>query len=143
MELKRLQTAKLVNISKANRNSLAYKARCAIYELFKVGRPISVLRVANWSGVTRQTIYSDPEIRALVEYYKNYQEQHFSFSKNMPEKVQEKEKNDFRVLLSIPPIQVLESNVERLIVENHKLNVELLGIENEIFALKNGIEIEN
>ena len=76
MELKRLQTAKLVNISKANRNSLAYKARRAIYELFKVGRPISVLRVANWSGVTRQTIYSDPEIRALVEYYKNYQERH-------------------------------------------------------------------
>ncbi len=143
MELKRLQTAKLVNISKANRNSLAYKARRAIYELFKVGRPISVLRVANWSGVTRQTIYSDPEIRALVEYYKNYQERHFSFSKNMPEKVLEKEKDDFRVLLSIPPIQALESNVERLIEENHKLNVELLGIKNEIFALKKGIEIEN
>lgn len=143
MDLKRLQTAKLVNISKENRNSLAYKARHAIYELLKTGMPISVLRVADWSGVTRQTIYSDPEIRALVEYYKNYQEQHFSFSKNMPEKVQEKEKNDFRVLLSIPPIQALESEVEKLIEENYKLNVELLGIKNEIFASKNGIEIEN
>ena len=66
-----------------------------------------------------------------------------SINKMLENKKQEKEKNDFRVLLSIPPIQVLESNVERLIEENHKLNVELLGIENEIFALKNGIEIEN
>lgn len=143
MDLKRLQTAKLANISRENRNSLAYKTRSAIYELLKRGIPISVLRVADWSGVTRQTIYSDPEIRALVEYYKNYQEQHFSFSKNMPKEVQEKEKNDFRVLMSIPPIQALESEVEKLIEENYKLNVELLGIKNEIFASKNGIEIDN
>lgn len=143
MDLKRLQTAKLVNISKANKDSLAYKARNAIYELLKRGIPISVLRVADWSGVTRQTIYSDPEIRALVAYYKNYQQQNFSFSKNAPEEVQEKEKDDFRVLMSIPPIQALESEVEKLVEENHKLNVELLGIKNEIFASKNGIEIEN
>ena len=57
MELKRLQTAKLVNISKANRNSLAYKARRAIYELFKVGRPISVLRVANWTAIQRLELW--------------------------------------------------------------------------------------
>ena len=42
---------------------------------------------------------------------------------------------------SISNLQELEKDIERLYNENKELNMEYLRLQNELFALENGIEL--
>lgn len=49
----------------------------------------------------------------------------------------------FRFLADMPSLQGMEPVMDELIRENHKLNTLYFKLQTKIFALENGIEIED
>ena len=131
MEYMKPQSARLVDMSKVRSDTTAYKVRKAIYDFLQKGYPVNINDIANAIGVTRQAIYARPELRALIEYYGKY------VQKSVPADSEE----EYRMICSIPNLQELEKDIERLYNENRKLNLEYLRLQNELFALENGIEL--
>ena len=125
------QSARLVDMSKVRSDTTSYKVRKAIYDFLQNGYPVNINDIANAIGVTRQAIYARPELRALIEYYGKY------VQKSVPADNEE----EYRMICSIPNLQELEKEIERLYNENKELNLEYLRLKNELFALENGIEL--
>lgn len=130
MEYIKPQVAKLADISKERSNIKAYTVRKVVYDFLKQGLPITINAVSEASGVSRQTIYSNHELRNLIEYYGKYVQRCTMIDSE----------DEFRILMDIPDIQNLEMEVERLLKENKELKEKNLSLENELFALENGIE---
>lgn len=118
-------------MSKVRSDTTAYKVRKAIYDFLQNGYPVNINDIANAIGVTRQAIYARPELRALIEYYGKY------VQKSTPADSEE----EYRMTCSISNLQELEKDIERLYNENKELNMEYLKLQNELFALENGIEL--
>lgn len=131
MEYMKPQSARLVDMSKVRSNTTAYKVRKAIYDFLQNGYPVNINDIANAIGVTRQTIYARPELRELIEYYGKY------IQKSTPADSEE----EYRMICSIPNLQELEKDIERLYNENKELQLQILKLKNELFALENGIEL--
>ncbi len=125
------QSARLVDMSKVRSNTTAYKVRKAIYDFLQNGYPVNINDIANAIGVTRQVIYARPELRELIEYYGKY------IQKSTPADSEE----EYRMICSIPNLQELEKDIERLYNENKELQLQILKLKNELFALENGIEL--
>ncbi len=131
MEYMKPQSARLVDMSKVRSNTTAYKVRKAIYDFLQNGYPVNINDIANAIGVTRQVIYARPELRELIEYYGKY------IQKSTPADSEE----EYRMICSIPNLQELEKDIERLYNENKELQLQILKLKNELFALENGIEL--
>lgn len=125
------QSARLVDMSKVRSDTTAYKVRKAIYDFLQKGYPVNINDIANAIGVTRQVIYARPELRELIEYYGKY------IQKSTPADSEE----EYRMICSIPNLQELEKDIERLYNENKELQLQILKLKNELFALENGIEL--
>ena len=131
MEYMKPQSARLVDMSKVRSDTTAYKVRKAIYDFLQKGYPVNINDIANAIGVTRQVIYARPELRELIEYYGKY------IQKSTPADSEE----EYRMICSIPNLQELEKDIERLYNENKELQLQILKLKNELFALENGIEL--
>lgn len=118
-------------MSKVRSDTTAYKVRKAIYDFLQKGYPVNINDIANAIGVTRQAIYARPELRALIEYYGKY------VQKSVPADSEE----EYRMICSIPNLQELEKDIERLYNENKELQLKKLRLQNELFALENGLEL--
>lgn len=131
MEYIKPQVAKLADVSKERSNIKAYTVRKVVYDFLKNGFPITINAVAEASGVSRQAIYSNKELKNLIDYYGKY----------VQRCTQPDSEEDFRVLMSIPDIQNLEEEIDKLLEENKELNEKLFALNNELFALENGIDL--
>lgn len=131
MEYIKPQVAKLADISKERSNIKAYTVRKVVYDFLKRGLPITINAVCEASGVSRQAIYSNQELRSLIEYYGKY----------VQKCTQPDNEDEFKVLMSIPDIQNLEEEVNKLLIENRELNEKLFSLKNELFALERGIDL--
>ena len=95
------------------------------------------------TGIARQTLYHDPEIRSLIEYYKQYCQYNLYSYKGESEKDAKKREERFRFLADMPSLQGMEPVMDELIEENHKLNMQYMELQTKLFALESGIEIED
>ena len=95
------------------------------------------------TGIARQTLYNDNEIRTLIEYYKEYCQHRLDSYKGESEKDAKERMKKFRFLADMPSLQGMEPVMDELIRENHKLNTLYFKLQTKIFALENGIEIED
>ena len=59
---------KLVDISKESSASLNYRVRRAICDSLERRYPIDIYNISQMTGIARQTLYNDNEIRTLIEY---------------------------------------------------------------------------
>ena len=118
MEYKKPQVSKLVDISKERHNSAKYRIKKVIYELLETHQLISINRVADRAGITRQAIYSNPELKNLIDYYRIY----FQGQRISPEDVE-------AGMFDISNMQAVESVIDELMEENKKLNMEKLELE--------------
>lgn len=144
MEIKKSPyTAKLVDISKESSASLNYRVRRYICEALEHGYPIDISNVSARTGIARQTLYHDPEIRSLIEYYKQYCQYNLYSYKGESEKDAKKREERFRFLADMPSLQGMEPVMDELIEENHKLNMQYMELQTKLFALESGIEIED
>ena len=134
---------KLVDISKESSASLNYRVRRYICEALEHGYPIDISNVSARTGIARQTLYHDPEIRSLIEYYKEYCQHRLDSYKGESEKDAKERMKKFRFLADMPSLQGMEPVMDELIRENHKLNTLYFKLQTKIFALENGIEIED
>ena len=136
-------SVKLVDISKESSAGLNYRVRKDICEALEHNYPIDISNVSARTGIARQTLYHDPEIRSLVEYYKQYCQHNLYSYKGESEKEVKKRREKFRFLADMPSLQGMEPVMDELIAENHKLHTQYMKLETKIFALESGIEIEN
>ena len=136
-------SVKLVDISKENQAGLNYRVRVAICWSLEHNYLIDIYNISQMTGIARQTLYNDPEIRSLIEYYKQYCQHRLDSYKGESEKDAKKRMKKFRFLADMPSLQGMEPVMDELIEENHKLNVQYMKLQTKIFALENGIEIEN
>ena len=123
---KKPQTATLVDMTKELSNQKAYLVRQAVYDFLKNGYPITINAIAEATGVARQTIYRNKELLKLIDYYGKY------IQKCTPPE----NEDEYEILMSIPNLQTLEEDVEKLLEENRDLNVRLLELKNQLFALE-------
>lgn len=130
MEYIKPTTAKLVDMNKERSNKKAYIVRKVVFDFLHKGYPITINAVAQASGVSRQTIYSNQELINLIEYYGKY----------VQRCTQVENVEEHNILMAIPDIQTLEEDVSRLLIENRELNEKLFELKNELFALENEIE---
>lgn len=134
---------KLIDISKENPVGLNYKVRAAICWSLEHDYPIDIYNISEMTGIARQTLYNDSEIRSLIEYYKEYCQQRLDSYKGESEEDAKKRMKKFRFLADMPSLQGMEPIMDKLIEENHKLHTQYMKLKTKIFALENGIEIEN
>ena len=136
-------SVKLVDISKESSAGLNYRVRKDICEALEHNYPIDISNVSARTGIARQTLYHDPEIRSLVEYYKQYCQHNLYSYKGESEKEVKKRREKFRFLADMPSLQGMEPVMDELMKENYKLHTQYMKLETKIFALESGIEIEN
>ena len=136
-------SVKLVDISRENPAGLNYRVRRYICEVLEHNYPIDISNVSAGTGIARQTLYHDPEIRSLIEYYKQYCQHNLYSYKGESEKEAKMRREKFRFLADMPSLQGMEPIMDELIAENHRLNTQYMKLQTKIFALENGIEIEN
>lgn len=130
MEYKKMNVAKIVDMSKERSNKRAYLVRKVVFEFLKEGYPININSISQASGVSRQTIYKNEELKKLIEYYGKY------VQRSMPLESEE----EVSILMSFPDIEKLEMEVNNLLQENRILNQKILECQNELFRLENRIE---
>lgn len=136
-------SVKLVDISKESSAGLNYRVRRYICEALEHNYPIDISNVSAGTGIARQTLYHDPEIRSLIEYYKQYCQHNLYSYKGESEKEAKKRREKFRFLVDMPSLQGMEPVIDELMKENHKLHTQYMKLETKIFALESGVEIEN
>ena len=123
--------------------SLNYRVRRAICDSLERRYPIDIYNISQMTGIARQTLYNDNEIRTLIEYYKEYCQHRLDSYKGESEKDAKERMKKFRFLADMPSLQGMEPVMDELIRENHKLNTLYFKLQTKIFALENGIEIED
>ena len=123
------QTAKIADLSRVKKNETDYRIRKAIQDFLKSGYQISVNAISQATGITRQAIYSRPELKKLIEWYGKY------VQGSMPPDSYE----EAWMVSRISDIQALENEIEHLYNENKELHCRYLQLQNEIFSLENGI----
>lgn len=136
-------SVKLVDISKESSAGLNYRVRKDICWSLEYGLSIDISNVSARTGIARQTLYNDPEIRSLIEYYKQYCQHNLYSYKGESEEDAKKRMKKFRFLADMPSLQGMEPIMDELIEENHRLNTQYMKLQTKIFALESGIEIEN
>ncbi len=136
-------SVKLVDISKESPVGLNYRVRQAIYWSLENNFPIDIYNISERTGIARQTLYNDKEIRTLIEYYKEYCQYRLDSYKGESEKDAKERMKKIRFLSDMPSLQDMEPIMDELIAENHRLNTQYMKLQTKIFALENGIEIEN
>ena len=136
-------SAKLVDLSKESSAGLKYRVREAVCKALEQGRPIDIYNISKMTGIARRTIYNDKELRTLIEYYKEYCQHNLSAYKGESKEDAKKRMKKFRYLADLPSLQGMEPVMDELIEENHKLHTQYLKLQPKIFALENGIEVEN
>lgn len=136
-------SVKLVDISKENQAGLNYRVRAAICWSLEHNYLIDIYNISQMTGIARQTLYNDNEIRTLIEYYKEYCQHRLDSYKGESEKDAKERMKKFRFLADMPSLQGMEPVMDELIRENHKLNTLYFKLQTKIFALENGIEIED
>lgn len=129
MPYKKPQVAKLVDISKERSDMKALRVREVVYSFLKDKLPITVNSIAEAAGVSRQLIYSNPELRNLIDYYGK-----FIQGCTPPDSEEE-----FIMLTTIPRLQYLEEEINKLLEENNELHVKLLEVDNELYALEHNL----
>ena len=134
---------KLVDVSKESSARLNYRVRRAICDSLERRYPIDIYNISQMTGIARQTLYNDNEIRTLIEYYKEYCQHRLDSYKGESEKDAKERMKKFRFLADMPSLQGMEPVMDELIRENHKLNTLYFKLQTKIFALENGIEIED
>lgn len=130
MEYTKQQTAKLVDLSKTKKSEHAYTIRKIIQELLGRGEPITINKVSERSGISRQAIYSNPELKSLVDHYRIYSQNLIACPIEL----------NGRRLMDIPSINELEYEVDKLLQENQKLSKEILDLEICSYELDKKIE---
>lgn len=136
-------SVKLVDISKESPAGLNYRVRQAICWSLENNFPIDIYNISERTGIARQTLYNDKEIRTLIEYYKEYCQYRLDSYKGESEKDAKERMKKIRFLSDMPSLQDMEPIMDELIAENHRLNTQYMKFQTKIFALENGIEIEN
>jgi len=99
---------KLVDISKESSASLNYRVRRAICDSLEHRYPIDIYNISQMTGIARQTLYNDNEIRTLIEYYKEYCQHRLDSYKGESEKDAKKRMKKFRFLADMPSLQGME-----------------------------------
>ena len=136
-------SVKLADISKESPAGLNYRVRQAICWSLENNYPIDIYHISERTGIARQTLYHDKEIRSLIEYYKEYCQHRLDSYKGESKKDAKERMNKLRFLETMPTLQGMEPIMDKLIEENHRLNTQYMKLQTKIFALESGIEIEN